>query len=148
MTTSTLRAAQVEVACILDLRWKVLRQGLPRTMASFDGDDAPGTLHWALLEGDDPVCCLTLLPSVWEGAPAWQLRGMASAPGRQRQGLGRRLVQASTDHARGLQPAWTFWCNARLHAVPFYEGLGWQVCSDVFDIEHAGPHVRMTWKPT
>ena len=83
-------------------------------------------------------------PSTWDGAPAWQLRGMATDPAFRATGVGRamllyleRLLAAESD-VRQL------WCNARTPARGFYERLGWRVVSDVFEIPTAGPHVRMT----
>ena len=140
---------RVEVDEILDLRHRLLRQGLPAEMARFGGDLDEGTRHYGVDagEGEGIVCCLTLLPSTWQGAPAWQLRGMATETRLQGTGLGKNLVAFAVTDALSIQPAWVFWCNARVSAMGFYAGLGWTAESEEFDIAHAGPHLRMAWNP-
>ena len=41
----------------------------------------------------------------------------------------------------------SLWCNARLHAVGFYERQGWKVEGDEFDVPDIGPHFVMRWNP-
>jgi GNAT superfamily N-acetyltransferase len=132
---------------VIDVRHAVLRAGLPRETAIFPGDDAPGTVHVVAVDGEHVVGCATIVASAWDGAKAWQLRGMAVRPSHQRSGVGglmlkqlRRIVQDSSDDVRLM------WCNARSPAVGFYERHGWTVASDEFLIETAGPHFKMTLK--
>jgi GNAT superfamily N-acetyltransferase len=131
------------VAEILPLRHRILRTGLPFEAARFEGDSDPATRHYAAVTGEVPVGCLTLIPSAWEGRPAWQLRGMATDANEQRKGLGRQLLEAAVADARVDEPERIVWCNARTSAVGFYEKLGWQVVSEPFDVPTAGPHVKM-----
>lgn len=135
---------RVALAELIDLRHAVLRQGLPRAEAIFAGDDAPTARHYGAFDGDELLCCATLHQSEWDGRPAWQLRGMATAPAARRQGLGRRLLAAMEQDLLADNDVFQLWCNARVPAVEFYRVMGWQVVSDVFDIPTAGPHVRMT----
>ena len=133
---------------VVDLRHAVLRQGLPRSEAIFPGDDAPTSLHYGVFHGNGQIlCCATLHASQWESEPAWQLRGMATAPEARRQGLGRRLLARMEQDLRSAAARTgsplLLWCNARVPAVQFYQGLRWRVVSDQFDIPTAGPHVRM-----
>jgi len=134
---------RVAVAEILPLRHRILRAGLPAETARFEGDDEPGTRHYAAAAADGPLVCLTLMPSAWEGRPAWQLRGMATDAAMQGKGLGRRLLEAAVAEARRDEPERIFWCNARTTAVGFYERLGWRVVSEIFEVPTAGPHVKM-----
>ena len=124
---------------VIDLRHRVLRVGLPRNAASFDGDVESTTLHLAAFDGAI-VGCVTVLHRPFDGAPAWQLRGMAVAPERQRAGVGGALL-ARVD---ALVAASTFsrqlWCNSRAPAVAFYERNGWRAVGDIFEIPTAGPH--------
>jgi GNAT superfamily N-acetyltransferase len=132
---------QVAVGIILPLRHAVLRAGLPLESACFPGDQLASTIHLAARAGDQVLACATYLASPYDGEPAYQLRGMATAPAVQGTGLGRRLLihaEGLLDAAIGLR-----WCNARLTAIGFYARLGWTVASDVFDIPTAGPHRRM-----
>lgn len=129
---------------ILALRHAILRAGLPIETAHFAGDDAPTTLHLGAFHEARNVGCATLHRSQWENGPAWQLRGMATAPDLQRHGIGSALLRFAESAALADSPAIrTFWCNARTSAVPFYRRHGWQVVSDEFVIATAGPHFRM-----
>ena len=129
---------------LVDLRHAVLRKGLPRGEAMFLGDEAPTSRHYGAFRGGEVLCCATLHASAWEGEPAWQLRGMATAPHARRTGLGRRVLKRIEDdlrqHAGGVL---LLWCNARVPAVAFYREMGWEVVSGEFEIPTAGPHVRM-----
>lgn len=135
------RAAAEE---IFDLRHAVLRQGLPREEAIFPGDDEPTARHYAALAGAAVVGCVTLHAAPWEGEPAWQLRGMATAPEYRRRGVGRLLLRLlEADVLSDAAAPRLLWCNARTPYLGFYESFGWRVVSDVFEIPTAGPHVRM-----
>jgi GNAT superfamily N-acetyltransferase len=137
-----IRVERVAIDQIIDLRHQVLRQGLPREEAIFDGDRKPDALHVGAFDGDRLVGCVTLHASRWEEQPAWQLRGMAVASGYQKSGVGRALLKSVDDYIVE-QPAQLLWCNARLPAAPFYQKHGWKIVSEVFEIPTAGPHVRM-----
>jgi GNAT superfamily N-acetyltransferase len=128
---------------ILDLRHKVLRPGKPLESAEFPGDEQPGTLHFAAWDHGRMVVCLTLMRSVWDGAKAWQLRGMATDTAAQGRGHGTALMRFAMEDA--AREGWSdvFWCNARLAAVPFYERNGWRIASERFDIPLVGPHHKM-----
>jgi len=134
---------RVAVAEILPLRHRILRPGLPAETARFEGDDAPGTRHYAAAASNGPLACLTLMPSAWKGRSAWQLRGMATDAAVQGRGLGRTLLEVAVAEARCDEPERIFWCNARMTAVGFYERLGWRVVSETFEVPTAGPHVKM-----
>jgi predicted GNAT family N-acyltransferase len=138
----TCRLATLEE--IYDLRWSVLRAGLPRETAVFDGDDGATTLHaGAFDERGGNVACLSLMVKPFEGEPAWQLRGMATHPSWRARGAGRELWLFAEREAKARQPGFIFWCNARESAVGFYERVGWRLASEKFDIAGVGPHVRM-----
>lgn len=133
---------------VVDLRHAVLRQGLPRSEAIFPRDEAPTSRHYGVFQGNRALCCATLHLNEWEGEPAWQLRGMATAPEVRGQGLGRRVMELIEQDVCGRAAATEMrvlllWCNARVPAVEFYRRMGWQVVSEQFEIPTAGPHVRM-----
>jgi predicted GNAT family N-acyltransferase len=142
-TPPEITCRRATVAEIMPLRHRILRAGLPFEAARFEGDDEATTRHYAAFEGDDPVGCLSLMISEWDGRPAWQLRGMATDAGVQGRGLGRRLLETAVAEARRDAPDRIFWCNARTSAVGFYEKFGWRVMSEPFDVLTAGPHVKM-----
>ena len=128
---------------LIDLRHRILRAGLARESAIFPGDDQRTAIHLVATLDDRIVGCVTLHLNEWNGAPAWQLRGMAIDTPLQRSGLGAALLQAvetavRPSHVRQL------WCNARTPAAGFYEKHGWRIISEPFDIPTAGPHVKMS----
>jgi predicted GNAT family N-acyltransferase len=141
----SLEVREVGVEPILDLRHRVLRTGLPRQTAHFPGDELLTTRHFAVYEGDQVVGCATFLETQRDGEPAWQLRGMATDPARQGQGVGRVLVEQATAalSARGSK---SYWCNARTSAVGFYQRIGWETVGPEFQIEGVGPHYIMVWR--
>lgn len=138
-----IRVKPVDVERVIDLRHAVLREGLAREAAAFEGDDDPQSVHWAAMNGELVVGCVTLHASRWQERPAWQLRGMAVAPGHQKSGIGRALLAAVDAHVLGNSNHTMLWCNARVPAAAFYRKHGWRIVSDVFEIPTAGPHVRM-----
>jgi GNAT superfamily N-acetyltransferase len=80
-----------------------------------------------------------------DGGPgSWRVRGMATAPDARRRGAGSAVLQALVEYALG-RGATRIWCNARVPARSFYEGAGFRVVSDVFELPHIGPHVVMDW---
>jgi GNAT superfamily N-acetyltransferase len=130
----------VAVEQIIDLRHRLLRQGLPRQSAIFTGDHDAAAIHLAAFDGDALIGCATLHRNRCEGTDAYQLRGMAVESAYQRHGVGRLLI------AEAERQAWSvgmMWANCRTPAVPFYEKCGWKIVSDEFVIETAGPHFRM-----
>lgn len=133
----------VVVDRILDLRHEVLRAGLPRESACFEGDNDPHTVHWAALHGGQIIGCVSLFLRPLENQPAWQLRGMAVQEGFRRFGVGAQLLRRAEEHVICHAPPGRIWCNAREQAVGFYQRHGWQIISDRFDIPTAGAHYRM-----
>lgn len=134
---------RVDLEQIIDLRHAVLRAGLPRSTAIFEGDRRADARHYGAFDGASLIGCVTLHLNAWEGSPAWQLRGMAVAPPHQSRGVGRQLL-GFLERDLAESPVRQLWCNARVPAAGFYQKLGWAVVSDPFDIPTAGPHVKMT----
>jgi GNAT superfamily N-acetyltransferase len=140
MAEITVREA--ELGEILDLRHRVLRAGLPREAASFEGDESDTTKHVAARVDGRVVGCATILLNEWNGEPAWQLRGMAVDEEYRGAGVGRSLLEAIEKLVEGSLIQ-LIWCNARVPAHGFYRRMGWEVVSGVFDVPTAGPHVKM-----
>lgn len=142
---------EVPVTRILDLRHRVLREGLPIETAKFPGDIAPTTRHYAAFFVDaesrmpfgNPVGCVTYVQSPFDDKPAWQVRGMAIEPARQGRGIGKHLLDFSQMVIFGIG-IHLFWCNARVPAISFYEKSGWRIAGDPFLIPDAGTHQKMT----
>jgi GNAT superfamily N-acetyltransferase len=143
-TKANLVVSRVPPHAVLDLRHRVLRQGLPPESAVFEGDDEPTAIHLGAFDGSTMVGCVSLLQREWKGEPAWQMRGMAVDESMRGTGVGAALL----DEVDRIVSASTFsklnWCNARLVAKGFYERHGWTVESELFDIPTAGPHHKMS----
>ncbi len=131
------------IAEILALRQEVIIAGTDRDSPYFDGDNAEDTLHVAVFESGHCIACATLLKSEWQRKPAWQLRGMAVAPHRQGQGLGRALLEFIQDQMPRQSQTVGLWCNARVRAAAFYEKHGFTRVSKRFIVKGIGPHFRM-----
>lgn len=114
----------------------------------FPGDDASTSRHYGAFRGTVVLCCATLHSSEWAGEPAFQLRGMATAPEARRTGLGRRVMDLMEQDLRARGDVLLLWCNARVPAVEFYRSMGWKVVSDQFEIPTAGPHFKMVKRLT
>ena len=129
---------------IIDLRHVVLREGLPRSEAIFKGDEAASSLHLGAFADGRCVGCATFHLNEWQGKPAYQLRGMATAPEFRSAGIGAEMLLLAEEELRKAGPIRQLWCNARAPALNFYKKQGWKVVSEEFVIPTAGPHVRMT----
>jgi predicted GNAT family N-acyltransferase len=138
-----LRRASLEE--ILALRHAVLRPGLPRDAARFDGDDEADTRHFgAFLRGTgELVACVSCMRRPRDGQDAWQVRGMATRGDLVRRGVGGALLRYALAALRDERSPRLVWCNARVDALGFWERQGWTVVSEVFDIRGVGPHRTM-----
>ena len=143
----------ISAAETIAVRWPVLRPEFPRETAVFDGDDAPGTLHFGAFDGETLVGVASIYlapfpaqpaPAKREGMPAFQLRGMATLPEVRGAGFGAALLDACVAAARE-KDAVLIWCNARTSAAKFYAQRGWEIVGGEFDIPTVGPHFRM-WR--
>jgi GNAT superfamily N-acetyltransferase len=128
---------------IVELRHRVLRQGLPRETAIFEGDCGSEAAHFGAFNGGHLVGCATLHLNQWDNEPAWQLRGMAVAESHRKTGVGRELLRFIESELVAEGRVRLMWCNARVPAAQFYQTLGWRMVSEPFEIPTAGPHVKM-----
>lgn len=75
-----------------------------------------------------------------------QLRGMAIDNNYQHQGIGKLLVEKTIPQLASHKESLLIWCNAREHAVSFYERLGFETIGERFWIDDAGFHYVMIKK--
>lgn len=115
---STLKARAMPVR--LDVF--VEEQGVPIELER-DSDD-PIAHHWIALIGDRCVGTVRLTAS-------GHLGRLAVREAWRRQGIGAQLTRAVVDHARRTRVG-SVDLNAQLHAIPFYERLGFVVDGDAF----------------
>jgi GNAT superfamily N-acetyltransferase len=129
------------------LREQILRPGQPASAWTYELDEAPRAIHFAIKEGGAVLGVASLLPEARSdsGRECWRLRGMAVVPDARGRGLGRTLlgaVQAVTKQRGG-----GLWCTARTSVEGFYTRYEFKREGAVFEVEGAGPHVLMTWNP-
>ncbi|MCZ4096298.1 GNAT family N-acetyltransferase [Streptomyces sp. So13.3] len=137
-----MRTAVVPVEEIFELRWAVLRTGLPRETAIYPEDSRESTFHVAAYDDEGAVqACVTFFPDTLpgEGAAAYRFRGMGSAPEVRGQGYGAAVLQAGLAEAT-VRGAELVWCNGRTSAQGFYEHLGFTATGEEFIVEPSGPH--------
>lgn len=73
----------------------------------------------------------------------YQLRGMATLPGFQGQGLSSELLTTAFPIIR-QNFCTLLWCNARVSAVGYYEKVGFKKLNDdIFEVDNIGPHILM-----
>jgi GNAT superfamily N-acetyltransferase len=144
----TFRVEQVSRSDTLPLRQRVLRPHQRLDDVGLPGDDRPESGHYAAFDERGEIVgtgsVIREAPS-WspDVYPAWRLRGMATADGLRRHGIGRAVLAACiahvADHGGGL-----LWCNARLGAVDFYCHAGFVPHGEPWDEISIGPHVAMS----
>jgi GNAT superfamily N-acetyltransferase len=146
--TRAITVDRVASALTEPLRQRVLRAGQPPGSARFDVEDRPTTASFAARDPDGTVVGTAVVyPSAcpWlPGRAAWRLRGMATDPPRQGQGIGGKVLAKALAFvvAEGGE---VVWCNARTPAQRFYERAGFVTHGEPWDDPAIGPHVAM-WR--
>lgn len=125
------------------LREAVLRRPLGLVFTAQELDDEAGSHHIVALDDDEDeggacVGCLVLAPI---DANVVRMRQVAVRPDRQRQGIGRALIDFAEQcvRARGHRD---IVAHVREPAIPFYASLGYEVTGSRF-VEVTLPHVHM-----
>lgn len=140
---------ELTAAATRALRRSVLRAGTPSTDVVFDGDDLATTFHLGA-EHDEVVIAISSWmrqPPPAAGRrpdacpdPAYQLRGMATAPAHRGTGIGTRVLLAGLDRCRA-GGATLVWARARTAALGFYTAHGFEVSGDEYlDATTGIPH--------
>lgn len=142
----TIRIVRSDAATTRALRRAVLRPSWPAD-AEMHGDGDTAAVHLAAFDDDDLVAACLLLDRPYRlcpDQPARQLRGMVTAPGRRREGIGATLLAAAVDAARE-SGATLLWCEARTSAMRFYQRHGFNDDSDEYLHSETGiPHHLMS----
>ena len=139
---------QITAAQTIPLRHAVLRPGRPIAEASFPGDELPTAAHFGAWKNGELLCVASLFLAGFPeqpDVPAFQLRGMSTAPSAQGSGLGTAIVGACLKFTRD-KGAQLLWCNARTSAAGYYAKLGFKTVGSEFDIPTVGPHFRMIFR--
>ncbi len=123
-----------------DLRLQVLRNDTPTAIVTFPEDDLSGTFHLGVRDAEgNLVAVSTWIPRPFHDEPAVQLRGMATAPHVQGQGVGAILLEAGCSRTAATAPL--VWARARDTALEFYLRHGFVVDGEGFiDDQTLKPH--------
>ncbi|MFW5967401.1 MAG: GNAT family N-acetyltransferase [Persicimonas sp.] len=151
MTSDSLTFEELSAERAQPLRTRVLRPHFEEgRLNTYPNDEAPGTVHFGLLDEDDEaVAVVTFVSEACPEKPdeeAIRLRGMAVAEQWRGKGVGARLLESSMMRLAVRYPrADIIWCNARLSAQGFYERYGFESIGEPFPSDPIGPHIVM-WR--
>jgi len=123
----------------LALREAILRKPLGLTLTEEERADDTLRRHFCAIAQGTVVGSVSLKPVDNDTV---QLRQMAVAEDRRREGIGALLLAHAEDWARG-QGLRLIVLNARLGAESFYAKFGYLAQGEPFD-ENTVPHIRMT----
>jgi predicted GNAT family N-acyltransferase len=157
MTVSQIVHGSPEYAAAVELRRRVLRLPLGMDFSAAELAAEVDQFHFGIWDGEELVGCLSLVrngPSrlvsnrdegsvgsteiiQWESQ--FKMRQVAVSPDRQRQGIGKRLVEA----AEAFVDTGEISLHAREVAVAFYESMGYTTVGEPF-LEVGILHMKMT----
>ena len=132
----------------IDLRHRVLVPHKLKEDCFLPNDDAASSMHLGLFIGDTLAAICTFHEEPLPGSPdtatksVCRLRQMAVEFGLQHLGLGAIILNAGLKmlQEKGVKRVW---CHARWRAFSFYQRVGFEYISDLFEIPMIGPHKTM-----
>lgn len=136
---------EVDVAAILPIRQKVLRDGKALEFCEMPGDNLPSTTHLGIYYNDKLVGIASLMKDNhpdFSNNSQLRLRGMAVLQDYQKKQLGKLLLEEAVHTAKAKKYD-ILWFNARNIAVEFYKKFNFSVKGDLFMMEDVGPHFLM-----
>ena len=127
------------------IRNKLLRPGMPVDSCIFEGDDDDQTFHLGAFIDSKLVSVASFYfdrhPEI-DAPYQYRLRGMATLPEYQRQGLSKALLKMGFPIVKQNQCS-VVWCNAREETMEFYQKVGFEKIGNKFEIPEIGPHFLM-----
>lgn len=146
MLASSKKITLISAEQTLDLRSRVLRPGQSIENCKYSEDNDQTTFHFGAVENNQIICNGTFIQQghtlFTTAQRPFRLRGMATDPLYQRQGLGRLVIEEALLELKNRQ-ADLLWFNARTSAEIFYQKLGFLTIEDIFEIPTVGPHKVM-----
>lgn len=140
------QAQKISAAQTIDLRSRILRPGQSIELCHYPEDNFSSTFHLGISSSGKIICNGTFIQQAHEklnsAALPYRLRGMATEPIYQKQGLGSVIVYAGLQELEALGSD-LLWFNARTSAESFYTKLGFDSFAEIFDIALIGPHKIM-----
>ena len=143
-----MKVMQISATDTYNIRQKMLRPGRQVNDCIFANDDDDQTIHLgAFIDGK----LVSVASFYFNNNPQfnanvqYQLRGMATLPDHQNQGLSKELLKFGFPLIK-QNFCELVWCNARTSAEGFYTKTGFESIGEVFDIPDIGPHRLMIKK--
>ncbi|MEC7275954.1 MAG: GNAT family N-acetyltransferase [Bdellovibrionota bacterium] len=140
-----MKILRISASDTIDIRHQMLRDGRSREEAIFPHDEDDQTFHLGgFIEGK----LVSVASFYFENHPdlvdeyQYRLRGMATLPEFQHQGLSSALLKMAFPIIKQNLCS-LLWCNARTSAMGFYQNVGFEKIGEEFDIPTVGPHVLM-----
>jgi GNAT superfamily N-acetyltransferase len=128
------------------IRHKMLRPTGTVEDCMFQGDNDEMTFHLGAFVDKKLVSVASFYfenhPS-FQDAYQYRLRGMATIPEHQGQGLSSSLLRTAFPVIKQNQCT-LLWCNAREKAMGFYTKVGFQSSGELFTIQNVGKHILMS----
>lgn len=141
-----MKVLRISAGDTTDIRHQMLRAGRPREEAVFAGDEEDQTFHLGAFVENRLVSVASFYfekhPDLVEHEYQYRLRGMATLPEFQGQGLSSALLKMAFPIIK-QNFCTLLWCNARTSASGFYQRVGFEKIGEEFDIETVGPHHLM-----
>jgi len=130
------------------IRHKMLRPSGTLEDCIFPGDSDEMTFHLGAFVGKKLVSVASFYfekHPEFEDLYQFRLRGMATLPDYQGQGLSSSLLRTAFPLIKQNQCT-LLWCNAREKAMGFYLKLGFKSSGDFFPLPQIGSHILMSIK--
>jgi len=142
---TNMNVLQISAQDTYPIRAQILRPGRPIEDCIFRGDDDEQTFHLGAFVAGKLVSVASFYfekHQMLDDTYQFRLRGMATIPEFQGQGLSSSLLKTAFPLIK-KNFCTLLWCNARESALGFYRKVGFEQVGGVFDIPEIGPHRLM-----
>ena len=130
------------------IRHKMLRPNGTIEDCIFQGDSDELTFHLGAFVDKKLVSVASFYfdkHTAFDDTYQYRLRGMATLPEFQGQGLSSALLRTAFPVIKQNQCT-LLWCNAREKAMGYYTKVGFKPTGDIFTIQNIGKHILMSIK--
>lgn len=142
-----MKVLRINAVDTYQIRQKVLIPDHDIKKVKFDNDDDEDiSFHLGAFKDSQLVSVASFFydrNTTFKDEHQYQLRGMATLPEFQGQGLSSELLNMAFPIIK-QNFCTLLWCNARVTAIGYYQKVGFKIQDEtVFEIEGIGPHVLM-----
>lgn len=140
-----MQVLQINALDTINIRREMLRKDFPENACHYDGDDNELSFHLGGFVENKLVSIASFYFNKHESIQEenqFQLRGMATLPEHQGQGISSQLLKTAFPIIK-QNLVNVLWCNARKTAIGFYESVGFEKVGDEFEVDKIGTHILM-----